>query len=116
MVRIMIERQLKKRENIGKLLLELRREAMLHKGYINSELLFSSKSNSIILMMSNWQRLEDWRAFEKSEARKKINRRINPLLSKRPVVKAYEVLSSEELEYLEDPHAWTQKREHSSLD
>jgi hypothetical protein len=39
MVRIMIERQLKKGENIGRLLLELRKEAMLRKGYVSSETL-----------------------------------------------------------------------------
>jgi heme-degrading monooxygenase HmoA len=116
MVRILIERQLKKGENIGRLLLELRKEAMVRKGYVSSETLVSTENSSIILVVSNWQRLEDWQAFEKSEERKKINRTINLLLSKKPTIRTFEILSSAEVEYLEDPYAWTQEKEHSSLE
>ncbi len=116
MVRVMIERRLKKREDIGRLLLELRMAAMLQKGYISGETLVSTKSDSTILVVSTWQSLGDWKAWEKSEERAEINRRIEAFLAKKPTVKTYRVLSAEELEYLEDPHSWMQKKERPSLD
>ncbi len=116
MVRVMIERQLKNREDIGRLLLELRMAAMPQKGYVSGETLVSTRSDSTILVVSTWNSLKDWKAWERSEERAKINRKIEALLSKKPTVKTYQVLSTEELEYLEDPHAWMQKKEHPSLD
>jgi heme-degrading monooxygenase HmoA len=112
----MIERQLKKREDIGRLLLELRMAAMPRKGYVSGETLVSTKSGSTILVISTWQSLEQWKAWETSEERAKINRKIEPLLSRKPAIKIYQVLSSEELEYLEDPEGWMHKKERLSLD
>jgi quinol monooxygenase YgiN len=112
MIRVIVERKLKKTEDIGALLLRLRAAAMSHKGHISSEALVGAEDRSLITVISNWKYLEDWKAWETSKERTEIDRLVQPLLAKRAKITTLELISSEEQEYLENPTAWMQKREH----
>ena len=115
MVRVIVEYKLKKGAEIGHLLLRLRTAAMPQRGHISSETLIGSEDRSTILVISAWDHVENWKNWRNSAERAKIENAIESLLSEKPVIGAYEVMSSEELEYLEDPSGWLQKKERSNL-
>jgi len=98
MVRIVIERHLKegKRGELMSLLRELRAAAMHQPGYVTGESLASTKDPSIISVLSTWQSLEDWKAWEKSEQRIKLYEKIESLLLEKPKVSIYQVMAMEE--------------------
>jgi len=116
MIRVIIERKLKKVEHISRLIRQIRVAAMAQRGYISGETLVGTEDTHAIIVISTWKSLEYWQAWEKSEQRVTLDRQIASLLTEPPIVKTYRVMSAEELEYLEDPEGWLQKRERPSLD
>ena len=116
MIKVIIERRLKKRGNIAQLFRQLRAAAMAYRGYISGETLANTEDNTSITVVSTWRSLEDWKTWEASEQRAAIDRQIESLLVERPVARTYSVMSAEELEYLEDPAGWFREKEHPSFD
>jgi len=115
MIRVIIERRLKKGEQISSLLRQLRTGAMGARGYIGGETLVDTEDANIIMVISTWKSVEDWRAWETSERRVFLDRQVKSLLVEPPVIRTYRILSTEELEYLEDPASWLQERERPSF-
>ena len=116
MIRVIIERRLKKGEQISSLLRQLRVTAMAERGYISGETLVNTEDSNTFMVISTWRSVEDWKAWETSEQRVSLDRQIRSLMGEPPVIKTYRILSSEELEYLEDPAGWLQERERPSVD
>jgi len=77
------------------LLRELRAVAMHQSGYVTGETLGSAGDPSVISVLSSWQSLEDWKAWEKSEQRIKLYKQIEPLLAEKPKVTIYQVMATE---------------------
>ena len=95
MIKVIIERKVKKGEDISQLLRELRATAIHEPGYVTGETLVSANNKSDIIVVSTWQNLDLWKAWETSEARAKLYRRIEPLLAEKPKVRVYEILATE---------------------
>jgi quinol monooxygenase YgiN len=115
MIRVLIERKLKNRENISKLIRQIRIAAMAQRGYISSETLVNTEDSGAIAVISTWANVESWKKWEASEQRIAMDKEIEPLLEQPQVIKTYQIISTEEMEYLEDPEGWLQQREHHSL-
>jgi heme-degrading monooxygenase HmoA len=98
MVRVMIERHLKrgKKGDLLTLLRELRTAALHHPGYITGETLSRTEDSSIVSTLSTWRSLNDWQAWEKSEPRIRLYKKIEPLLGKKPKVTVYQIVAAEE--------------------
>ena len=116
MIRVIIERKLKRVEHISLLLRQIRAAAMAQRGYVSGETLVGTEDTHAITVISTWRSVEDWRAWEKSEQRVTLDREVKSLLVEPPVIRTYRILSTEELEYLEDPASWLQERERPSFD
>ena len=115
MIRVIIERILKKRENISKLIQQIRIAAMAQRGYISSETLLNTEDNGAIVVISTWANVESWKKWEASEQRVAMDKEIAPLLERPQIIRTCQIISTEEMEYLEDPEGWLQKRERHSL-
>jgi quinol monooxygenase YgiN len=115
MIRVLIERKLKKRENISKLIRQIRIAAMAQRGYVSSETLVNTEDNGTIAVISTWANVESWKKWEASEQRIAMDREIAPLLEQPQIIRTFQIISTEEMEYLEDPEGWLQQREHHSL-
>ena len=98
MIRILVERHLKedKRKDLLPLLMELRAAALHHPGYVTGETLANTADPSIISVLSTWRSLDDWQAWEKTEGRRKVYAKIEPLLVEKPKISIYEVMAAEE--------------------
>jgi len=93
MIKVIIERQAKEAEHLLSLLREIRAAAMKQPGYISGETLVSTEDNSSFVVISTWQSLKDWKAWDKSEGRARLEKRIEQLLVKAPEVRVYRYLS-----------------------
>jgi len=116
MIRVLIERKLKTREHISKLIRQIRISAMAQPGYISSETLVHTEDNSAITVISTWANVESWRKWAESDQRSERDRQIQPLLEQPELIGTYRIVSTEEMEFLEDPEGWLQQRERRSLD
>ena len=97
MIRVVIQRHLKegKKADLMPLLRELRAAAMSQPGYITGETLANTGDPSVISVLSTWQSLGDWKAWEKSEPRIKLYKQIEPFLTEKPKVSVYQVVAAE---------------------
>jgi antibiotic biosynthesis monooxygenase (ABM) superfamily enzyme len=112
MIKVSVERQIKNWKDIGHLLLELHMIAVLRKGHISNETLINVGNNQVITVVSTWQRLEDWKAWELSKERAEILEKIEPLLAKKTQIKIYEMISPADFDYYIDPESWIQAHDH----
>jgi len=112
MIRVTVERKLKNGEDIGRLLMDLHMIAVLQKGHISNETWIDASDNHNITILSTWQCIEDWKAWESSEERASIVSRIDPLLIEEARIKIYEMLSPLDYEYYVNPESWVQAYEH----
>ncbi len=90
-VRIIIDRKVKKGKEaeFAKLLRELRTKAVPSKGYISGETLRALDDHHNYIVITTWQSLDDWKAWEKNPERKKIQNKIEKLLAKPSKTKIY---------------------------
>ena len=116
MIRVVIKRRVIKGKSVVPLLRQLRKEALPQPGYVSGETLISAEDRNVITVISTWRSQEDWKKWEASEQRAMITRQIEPLLVEPPLTETYEIMSTEEQEYLEDPSGWLAQKEHPSLD
>jgi len=93
MVRVIIERRAKEGKSLLAPLREIREVAMKQSGYISGETLVCTEDSSVIMVISTWESFKDWKAWQKSEKRAKLDERIEPLLLEPPKVRVYRYLS-----------------------
>lgn len=81
-IRILIHREIEpgKELRLNQLLLRLRAKAMQAGGYISGETLRSLDNPHSFLVISTWDSLEEWRAWEANPERKQLQDEIDQLL------------------------------------
>src|SRR5512139_3835123 len=99
MIRVIVERKIKSGVGIGRILHELHMIAFQQKGHISNETLINVSDNHVITLLSTWQSLEDWNAWESSEERAEIIKKIEPLLAEKTQITVYEMMSPADLSY-----------------
>ena len=93
MIRVTIERHTENVTRILRLLRDIRTEAMKQPGYISGETLVDTENSSVIMAISTWESLKDWKDWEASEMRANLEKQINALLTEKPKVTTYRYLS-----------------------
>ena len=90
-IKIFIKRQVPadKEEKVMALIKRLRSLAVAQPGYISGETLRSVANPDEYLVISNWQTVEDWKAWESSKERSDIQNRIDALLGGKTTYDAY---------------------------
>lgn len=78
-----------RKKDLVPLLMELRARAMNQKGYISGETLKGMSDPDEFLVISTWNSLEDWKAWESAPERVKIQAEIDALLEEKTIAKAY---------------------------
>jgi heme-degrading monooxygenase HmoA len=69
MIKVIVSCELKKGAGIQPVFLKLRSHAMTFPGFISAENIMSLKDTSIVALLYNWERLEDWDEWESSKIR-----------------------------------------------
>ena len=84
MIRVLVYQRAKSEKDIGTLmdaLRELRNEAMKQAGYITGETLVDIKDPRNVLIISTWNTVEHYDAWNKAEPRLKATEKIDHLLA-----------------------------------
>ena len=90
-VKILIKREVPedKIKDLGPLLKRLRILATNHPGYVSGETLRRYDQPGEYLVISTWQSVEDWEAWEKNGERQEISRMIDSLLGTKADYQVY---------------------------
>ena len=94
MVRVLIERRIAEGmvESFHQTLREMRREAIHTPGYISGESLRNTKDHHHFAVLSTWNSVHAWEAWNRSEARRKVMARIGPMLAESERITVFEPL------------------------
>jgi len=90
-IKVIITRKVTKgkQKDLLPLLMELRSKAMSQKGYISGETLKGISDSDEFMVISTWNSLEDWNAWDNNPAREEIQAKIDAILEEKTVAKAY---------------------------
>ena len=90
-VRIIIDRKVKKgkESEFAKMLRELRSKAIPSKGYISGETLRAKDDSHNYIVITTWQSVVDWKAWENQPERKKIQAKIEKLMARPTKTRIY---------------------------
>lgn len=82
-VKIIIERTMTADDQaeVAELLKQLRAKAMDNQGYVSGETLFSVDRPGTHVVISTWESLRDWKAWEKDARRGEIVQKVEALLA-----------------------------------
>jgi len=90
MVRVIIEHKTTNPERVMEVIRYLRDEAIKRPGYITGETLVNSADSSNIMVISTWQNVETWNAWDTSDLRIRITKDALPYLSEPYTVRIFE--------------------------
>ena len=92
MMKVIEGYELKKGADIQPVFQKLRSYAMTFPGFISAEHIRSVKGISIAALLYNWEKLENWEAWESSKLRQQIVQEAEALFVSNPRVTVYEVM------------------------
>jgi len=81
MIKVIEGHKVKLGENIQPIFLKFRGNAMQYPGFIGAENLVSERDVSIILFVSTWNAVENWRLWEQSSKRTQIYQESKEILA-----------------------------------
>lgn len=92
MVRVIVEHFVKSPQDVDSLvhiIYQLRQEAMKQPGYITGETLINEADPTNVLVISTWNKEEQWNAWDTCELRTGITKQALPLLKQPYSVRIY---------------------------
>jgi heme-degrading monooxygenase HmoA len=92
MIKVITGYKLRKGANIQPILLKLRSQVLTYPGFVGAENLISDEDVSIVAIITTWEKVKDWRAWETSAARQEIHREADVLLAEEPRVAIYRII------------------------
>jgi len=92
MIKVIEGYELKKGADIQPLFLKLRSCAMTFPGFISAEHIRSVKGTSIAALLYDWERLENWQAWEISKLRQQLLQEAEELFVTKSRITIYEVI------------------------
>jgi antibiotic biosynthesis monooxygenase (ABM) superfamily enzyme len=95
MIKVIAGHKVKKGADIQPILLKLRSHAMQYPGYVSAENLLGEGDNSIVVVISTWQRVDDWKLWEKSKIRAELYRQAEALLEEELKITVYRMVATQ---------------------
>jgi len=77
------------------ILLRLRSDAMQYPGFVSAENLINRRDVSIVIIISTWEKVEDWEMWENSELRLKLLREAEPVLEDKTRAASYGIMPTQ---------------------
>jgi antibiotic biosynthesis monooxygenase (ABM) superfamily enzyme len=92
MIKVITGYRVKSGVDIRPLLLKLRMDAMQYPGFVAAENMISRRDISIVLVVSTWERPENWIAWEKSKLRAELLKELEPMVEDKTRVELYDII------------------------
>ena len=95
MVKIITERHVKEgeEENYIQVIKDIHPLAKQQPGYITADPLVSIEDPSLFLVVSTWEKAEDFKAFVESESGRELSELTAPFLKEKPKSTVYNIIS-----------------------
>ncbi len=94
MIKVIVERHVKKLEDVWTLMRQLRMAAMQYPGYVTGETLAELQNRKNVITISTWEGQSSWETWEKSKERAELYKKIQSFLADKPKTTVYEILGS----------------------
>ena len=90
-VKVVIERSVSadNQAEVAELLMDLRASAIHQQGYVSGETLFAVDQPGTHLVISTWESLKDWKAWEANPKRRETTNKVEALLTSPSTTHAY---------------------------
>jgi heme-degrading monooxygenase HmoA len=92
MIKVITGYRVKSGVDIRPLLLKLRMDAMQYPGFVAAENMISRRDSSIVLVVSTWERPENWIAWEKSKLRAELLKEMESMVEDKTRVELYDII------------------------
>lgn len=83
-------------KNVESVLMQLRSYAMQHPGFITAEFMVSEGDESVGVMISTWETMEDWKKWVGSKGTEELLRRARTAVTGTPRITAYRTMPTVE--------------------
>jgi len=83
-------------KNLEPILMQLRSHAMQYPGYIGAENLVSEEDFSVVVMISTWETIENWKAWVESRRTRDLLRQAKTVVMQAARVTAYRTMPTVE--------------------
>lgn len=83
-------------KNVEPILMQLRSHAMQYPGYIGAENLVSEEDFSVVVMISTWETLENWKAWVESRRTRDLLRQAKTVVMQAARITAYRTMPTVE--------------------
>jgi heme-degrading monooxygenase HmoA len=92
MIKVITGYKMRRGEDIRPILPKLESHAMQYPGFISAENLLSEKDITLVVMVSTWEKAENWRVWEKSKIAQDLFQQAETFLAEEPRVAMYKVM------------------------
>jgi heme-degrading monooxygenase HmoA len=82
--------------NIEPILMQLRSYAMQYPGFVTAEFMVSEEDESVGVMISTWETMEDWKKWVGSKGTLEVLQRAKTSVTGTPRITAYRTMPTEE--------------------
>ena len=86
MIKAIVGYKVRRGEDIRPILSKLRSHVLQYPGFIGDENIQSEKDGYIVIVTNTWDRVEVWKAWEKSNIRQSLLKQAEKLLVEKPKV------------------------------
>jgi len=95
MIKVIEGHKVKPGANIQPIFLKFRGNAMQYPGFIGAENLVSERDVSIVLFVSTWNAVENWRLWEQSSKRTQIYQESKEILADEPKLSIFRIVPTQ---------------------
>ena len=89
MIKVIEGYKVKIGEDVNPVLLKIRSQIVQYPGFVGAENFVGAKDGSVIAVVSTWQGVEYWKAWEKSKMRRTLLGQAEELLAEEPRITIY---------------------------
>jgi antibiotic biosynthesis monooxygenase (ABM) superfamily enzyme len=96
MIKGVVGYKVKSYKDLEPILMKIRSHAMQYPGFVSAESLVSEVDSSVVVMMSTWETIENWRIWAKSRITQDLLRQAEAFLKEKPRITAYRIMPTVE--------------------
>jgi heme-degrading monooxygenase HmoA len=82
-------------KDVEPILMQLRSRAMQYPGFVNAEFLVGEEDHSVGVMISTWEKMENWRTWVGSTGTQELLQRARIAVMGMPRITAYKIMPTE---------------------
>jgi len=94
MIKGVVGYKVKSYKDLEPVLMKLRSHAMQYPGFLSAESLVSEVDSSVVVMISTWETIENWKIWVQSRITQDLLRQAEAFLKDKPRITAYRIIST----------------------